>query len=289
VQLLTLNSSDPEFFDTACAIIRADPGLTAQLLRLANSAQFKGQSAAMSVERALMRVGSRTIGATLTEGQVLKIFNTRDEAVGRLWAMCALAGSLAQVMTEKHAVLDISPETAYTYGFLHDIGYLVLLALFQAQAADLLTKDLIPSRGLLEREKAALGVTHTVVGRVVASQWGFPTDLQVIIAGHHSVGARARGTSDVTLNRALDLLALVDDLVYLWIQTEYGAVASRIDVDAAFASPDQRVFCRAHGLTTSALEECLRTAIDNVEMKRQMLGVPKPTPFDVADGAPNPK
>jgi HD-like signal output (HDOD) protein len=288
VKLLALKTSDPDYFDSACAIIRADPGLTAQLLRLANSVQFKGQSNAMSVDRAFMRVGSRMVGAALTEGQVLKIFNTRDEAVGRLWAMCALGGSLAQIIAEHHPLVDVAPETAYTFGFLHDIGYLVLLALFQAQASELLTKDLIPSRGQLEREKAVLGVTHTVAGGLVASQWGLPTELQVIIAAHHSVGPRARGTSDVTLNRALDLIALVDDIVYLWVQTAYGAVGGRIDVEAAFASPDQRVFCGAHGLTVSALDTCLRAAIENVESKRRLLGLPNPEPFAVAECDPQP-
>ena len=91
-------------------------------------------------------MASKMVAAALTEGQVLKIFNTRDVAVVRLWSMCALGGSLAQVIAERHPAVGIPAETAYAFGFLHDIGYLVLLALFQTRAADLLTKDLIPSR-----------------------------------------------------------------------------------------------------------------------------------------------
>jgi HD-like signal output (HDOD) protein len=283
-KLLALDPSGPEFFDEACGIIKSDPGLTAQLLRLANSVQYKGQSSASSVERAFMRVGSRMVAVALAEGHVLRVFNSRDEAVIRLWAMCTLGGTLAQAIAERHPSVAVQPEAAYTFGLMHDIGYLVLLALFKAHAADLLTKHLIPSRASLEQEESVLGVTHIVAGGLVASQWGFPRDLQIVIASHHAVGARARGTSDVGLNRALDLLALVDEVVYLWVLTQYGGVAGRIDLAAVLASPGQQIFCRANGLTLEDLHQCLDRAIAAVEEKRQVVGLRKPLPFDDFDG-----
>jgi HD-like signal output (HDOD) protein len=274
-KLLGLNPSDPDFLDAACSLIRGDQALTAQILRLANSVQFGGQSAVTTVERAFMRVGSRMISAMLTEGQVLKIFNTRDPAVVRLWFVSALSGNLAHVIAERHPIKDLAPETAYTYGFLHDIGYLVYVALYPDGGSELVRECLWgPARLPLEREQAILGAPHTVIGRIAAAHWGFPPDLETIIGAHHADDVRERGTADPKLNSALDLMTLVDAVVFAWVRKDCGPEAGDFDVGAVVSRPFHRSICKSIGVTASDLDQALRIAAKIVEETRLLLGLP---------------
>src|SRR6187549_3484181 len=84
-RLLSLNPGDSSFFETACAIVRAEPALATQVLKIANSALFAGQAQVTSVDRAMMRVGARMISTTLTESHLHATFDTKDDLMSHLW------------------------------------------------------------------------------------------------------------------------------------------------------------------------------------------------------------
>src|SRR5262245_49660610 len=120
-RLLALNPSDQSFFETACAIVRAEPALATQILKLANSALFASQSQVTSVDRAMMRVGARMISTALTESHLQQSFDTRDDTVSHLWLSNAFAANLAMTLAQARPEVGVEPETAYTYGLLHDV------------------------------------------------------------------------------------------------------------------------------------------------------------------------
>jgi HD-like signal output (HDOD) protein len=281
-RLLLLNPSDPGFFDEACAVIRSDPGLSAELLKLANSSQFEGQPEASTIERAFMRVGSRMMANALLESHLLQVFDARDPAVLRLWMMSALGGHLAQFLAEQHPTIGIFPQNAYSYGLLHDVGYLVLVSLYPDRAWSLLRRKVLPSRTLQQQERAVLGVTHTVAGGLIASRWRLPRDLVAVITEHHKDEPQANAATEV--DRAMGLMGLVDDLVFLWLHSPDGSAADAEHMKTALGSLDRQILYRSFGIGIPDLAAALGACVKAVDDKRAMLGLPKPEPLELPVG-----
>jgi HD-like signal output (HDOD) protein len=273
-KLLELSSSSPDFFDRGCAIVRADPVLTAQILKLANSAKFAGQAPVVGVDKAFMRVGTRLIACTLAESQLAQVFDVRDPAIAKLWGMGALAANLARTLAESHPSVRTAPEVAYSFGLLHDIGYLVLITLYADRASDVILETILPSRVQLRREMDLLGATHTLAGSLAASHWGIPAAVRVIIRGHHG-DAVVRATCTEEVNRAIELLAVVDDLVFLCGQVPVDEVPERASIERMFDLPDRQVTLGALGLGLPDLEAALPVARKLVEEQRVLLGLPQ--------------
>jgi HD-like signal output (HDOD) protein len=274
-KILALDPYDPDFLDAACSIIKGDQALTAQLLRLANSVQFGGQASVTNVERAFMRVGSKMIAGTLAEGQILRVFNTRDPTVVRLWFMSTFAGSMSQALAERRSIEGVAPETAFTYGFLYDIGFLVYLTLFpdgSALVADYLWGGDAPSE---ERERRVFGTTHAEIGEAAARHWGFPPNLQLVIGNHHFESSNRPGMSDVSMIRALNLLGIVDAIVPLWVAGQMGAPFGRTDIEGVFSNSLRRRACDSLGIGIVDAVAAIRSATAASEAKRALLGLPQ--------------
>ena len=278
-KLLSLNPSDSNFFDDACEVIQGDPALTADVIRLANSSQFAGQAPAMSVERAFMRVGSKMIASTIMESHLLRVFNAKDPAIARLWCMSTLSAHLAQQLARERMTIGVEPDEAYSFGLLHDVGYLVLVALFPVKAWDLLRKRIFPSRALLQLERELLGVTHTVAGALLASRWHLPANMAAVIGSHH----KQEATADVpeAVSRALGLIGVVDDLVYLWAYSPGGLTPRESDLKTALSSLDRQILYKSLGVTVPMLAAALDAAVKAVEDKRVAFGIPRLEPLEL--------
>jgi HD-like signal output (HDOD) protein len=275
VKLLSLDPAHDSFCEAACTTIRADAALTAQILRLANSARFSGQTPCTTVERAFMRVGSRTLVSTMIEGHLVQVFNTRDPGFGLIWTMGSLSGSLARTLAESRSAFGILPEEAATIGLLHDIGYFVLLTLYPDEAWDVMRECLARAGDPLAVEKERLGVTHDVVGKLLATYWNLPPLFGAVIGNHH----RRTAAIGVEYTRYLDLIEIVDDVIQSWMQAPGDRLPDADDLQEALSG--RRDCWSAFRLSFHDLAAALATARDSTEKQRLILDLP-PTPLTVA-------
>ncbi|MDA1312753.1 MAG: HDOD domain-containing protein [Acidobacteria bacterium] len=170
-------------------LIRADPKLTAALVRRANSAAYGCVKEVDSVRDALVLLGFDTVrvmALTLAAGTytqtVLKIPELR-----RCWTHSLATAVLAEELARSRSA---RPDQAYTAGLLHDLGRLGLLVAYPNEYADLLKEA--DSEGpkndstyLLDREQRRFGVDHCEAGLMLAEKWGFPEELTRIAGRHH--------------------------------------------------------------------------------------------------------
>jgi len=169
------------------AVVSHDPGLSALLLKLANSAFYGFSGRVDTIERAVGLLGATEVHALAAGAAMSTIFRDNPYPdlldIPHFWkhsVACAIVSRfLAERSGQKH------PERFFLAGLLHDIGK-VLLAVAEpemaAMAMDLARRGNLP---VLRAEKSVFAFDHAELGGRVIAKWRFPESLAVIVAGHH--------------------------------------------------------------------------------------------------------
>lgn len=193
------------------AVIRPDPALTTNLLRLANSAYFGQCREVDSVRQAIAIMGLKRVfevAASVSFARVIppalpgygigtKGFWTHSVAVG------ALAERLARELGQE------APGLLFTAGLLHDVGKLAISSFLMDESAQVrarLAEGRIP---FVAAEQAVLGTDHAEVGLAVVESWGLPPAIGVAARWHHHpcAATNAEETLLASLVHAADCLA----------------------------------------------------------------------------------
>ncbi|TVR54795.1 MAG: HDOD domain-containing protein [Puniceicoccaceae bacterium] len=184
-KLVRLMEQEVDDNDSFVEIIALDPALTAQVLRLSNSAAFAPASPITDLGDAVARLGIREIYriVTLLSGgdYLIDSVDLFGLARGELWEhSLAVAFIMETLVTDE----DTGPGLAYTIGLLHDLGKTVLeLSMPKAYEAvfDRVEND---HWGLARAERDLLGFDHAEVGCALLRHWGFG-DVVCLPVGHH--------------------------------------------------------------------------------------------------------
>ncbi len=186
VRLLELLDDPDVRAEAVAAVIERDPSLTANLLKLSNSAYYGMRRRVGTVREALLHLGSRTvltIAFATSMGEVM-----RGPMSGyrlprrRLWSH-ALATGVAAARLCGPGAPAATRDRAFTAGLVHDIGKLLLDRLLQRQIEQL--PPSVEARALLVAERSLLGFDHAQAGAALGEAWNFPPDLVEAIGRHH--------------------------------------------------------------------------------------------------------
>ena len=172
--------SDPQINLTAVAgMIAANPLLSGNVLKIANSPFFGLRAAIADVGQAIGIIGLGNVRSLLF-AELLENAAAQSgldkTARTALWGHMAKTAVLARRIAPAIAGLD--PGVAYTAGLLHDIGLLVLPALPAGQAP----VDVWNPAG----ETAAYGTQHGAAGAAVCSGFALPAHLIQAVGLHHA-------------------------------------------------------------------------------------------------------
>ena len=197
------------------AIISQDPGLTARLLKLANSPIYALSATIDTVARAVTVLGTQQIRSLVLATSVARSFEgLPNELVSmeNFWRhslLCALcARSLAKRCRKGQ------PEVMFTAGLLHDIGELVIFSRLaeQAHEALLLTLDSPEDLCVHQAEEQIIGFHHGHVGGELARQWQLPPILTTCIEHHHSIDRAEEFNAESALIHIADTAAQLAEL-----------------------------------------------------------------------------
>lgn len=224
-------------------VVRLDLGLTARVLRFANSAWTAHLPAVSTVRDALMRIGVGTaLSLAIAEGvrpKLLKPLPAFDLQPGRLWQH-AVASAMATEIVTKRARSPVPPETV-TASLLHDVGKIVLdEAIDEATLSALRTAWSGGSASRLEAERQVLGIDHAELGGAVARHWGLPERVAAAITNHHTPSAVQSTICDVVhLSNGIAKLAGFGPLIAELDGPIEGEVLARL----SFSPADLHTFC----------------------------------------------
>ena len=163
-----------------------DPSLAVDILRLANSAYFAGIRKIDNLTDAVVRIGMKNLYNLIIVTSSRRILEKRFTMFSDIWNHCSKVASYARDIASLYNLKKIK-DNAFLGGLLHDLGKIVLLATdskFTAWIANLMSNRKIRTSTVLE--EITLGISHSVIGQMMASKWGFPDYLIEAIKFHHS-------------------------------------------------------------------------------------------------------
>jgi putative nucleotidyltransferase with HDIG domain len=176
---------DSEMTDIARQI-SVDPSLTADLLKLVNSAQFMLSRRVDNIVEAVKMVGIKGVRNLLYTHGTQKILNQKYQEMRNLWQhsyqTAFYAFNLAKSFRKRKDILD----DVYVGGILHDLGQIIVASLHP----DLLDriKNYCREKGISSKmlENFSVGMAHAEVGAMIAKKWNFPEQLVEAIRFHHN-------------------------------------------------------------------------------------------------------
>lgn len=186
IKLRALLAKEDVSVDEIVGILRHDPGLAANVLRLANSSFFGIPSKVSSLKHAVMLLGVKRFSKIAVSACVNK---TMDPAVegyglspGELWLHSIAASTTAEALAKNRKLAETSD--FFTAALLHDIGKLVLGEFVNKELPKIesLVADGVP---FIMAEKEVLGTEHAEIGALILSKWSFPSDLIDAVRWHH--------------------------------------------------------------------------------------------------------
>ncbi len=183
-RLVNDESSSSVEFEKA---IKPDPALTANLLKMANSAYFAPRESIVSVRQAITRLGlKRVFDVALSAGfarVIPKYLPGYRLLAADFWRHSLAVAVIAEMLTKRLGL--VQPESIFTAGLLHDIGKLAV-GMFLEDRMELVQSALIDENStFFDIEKTLLGTTHAEVGGRLIAEWNLSPAIATVATFHH--------------------------------------------------------------------------------------------------------
>lgn len=187
VKLLQILRQDDCDLNEVARLISQDSGLTARLLKLANSAAMGLRVQVTSIQRAVPLLGNQKIRQICLGGGVWdSLAPIAEKAQFNLEAFEKHSLTCAAIAQELAARLKLpESEDVYAAALLHDIGKFLLLAYDGQEYAGSLNAARNEKSDLLDIEYTTIGWTHPVVGGWLGETWSLPPAVVEVIKWHH--------------------------------------------------------------------------------------------------------
>lgn len=179
---------DPEVsFSQIEEIIRYDPGLTANILKLTNSAYFGIPLKVSSVRQAMTLLGwKRLVQLVMTlcmSTLMKKPVAGYDLPQGELWRHSIAVSIAAENIVKMLGLPDV--DEVFTAALLHDVGKLILGG-FVKRDLEFIEDMVAKGFSFDVAEHIILGTDHAEVGSHILKQWSFPDELINAVGWHHN-------------------------------------------------------------------------------------------------------
>lgn len=176
-------------------IVEQDPGMTAKILQLSNSAMFGIPSKVTSAIQAASLLGMETIKALVIS---VGIFRQVDQlsipgfCIDHMYRHSLEVATRARTIARLEEADQATVNESFTAGLLHDIGKLVFACGLKEKYSEfLLDFDKRQEAAATDRSEAeteALGASHSAVGAYLLALWGLPQSIVETVAFHHNPG-----------------------------------------------------------------------------------------------------
>ncbi len=167
-------------------VIRADPSLSAHVLRLCNSPMFGLRTRVISIEQATILIGTERLRSLAMTCSLVNYSGNglpRDQVMN-FWKHSFLAALLAEHLAIQTDYFE--KEQAYIAGLLHDIGQLPQWMLAVEEKNE---RNIMPPENWTDNpsvERGHFGMEHSEIGSSMAVSWNFMPSFVDVLAHHHN-------------------------------------------------------------------------------------------------------
>jgi len=184
------------------AVIGRDVSLSAQVLKLVNSAFFGLAHRVDSPQEAVAYLGVetiRTVALCLTINAEMEDMGLSGSCISRLWShsLCVSAG--ARLIAELEQADDGIKVQAATAGLLHDTGKLILVLNFPDRQKEATRVAVAEAVDLSVAETRVFGCSHADIAAYLFALWGLPQGVLDAVAWHHNPRGEKTGRFSAAL------------------------------------------------------------------------------------------
>jgi HD-like signal output (HDOD) protein len=168
-------------------IITEDQGLTARLLKLANSPLFGYYSRVDTIIKAVTIIGTQQLRDLALAASVMGVFTGIPEELMNMstfWRHSVACGIIARTMAA--CLRENNVERYFVAGILHDVGQLVLCTAVPETAANLIRDSREQEELFFSTERRTLGFDHAELGGALMKAWKIPANIAEPVACHHA-------------------------------------------------------------------------------------------------------
>lgn len=239
-------------------IIEYDPGLTVNVLRMANASFFGGAGRVSTVKDALMRLGLHRVYQLVIASGVAPF--TRYEIKGYGLRPGELLEHSVAVATASETLareLDLQPPPhTFTAGLLVNIGKTVMGSFLEVDADPILAMAHERHIPFEQAEELVLGINHAELGAILLERWSIPTPIV------HVVRYRLRPDDCPEADLALDLVHVGDVIAKM---TGIG-----MGIDGMQYAPSEAVFARLD-IAPVHMENVMAAILEQIAEVRDIL------------------
>jgi len=186
-QLRTLVEDPKSSLDQIADVVERDSRMAADLLRMANSAQFSHMPRATNTKTAVTRLGLKHVSNLARTIFLQGLCNVRSgpyrDLLASVWRRSVARGVSMRALCD---LIDpsagVDGDTAYLIGLMADVGASLLLWVTCERAGENLTsEDVSDTKTALEMVRRS----HEDVGKALVERWNFGKAIPSTVAQHH--------------------------------------------------------------------------------------------------------
>ncbi|MEO8633772.1 MAG: HDOD domain-containing protein [Gemmatimonadales bacterium] len=189
-------------------VIAEDPGLTARLLKLVNSAMYGFPSRIETVSHAISIVGTAQLQDLALATSVIRLFASMPQELVTMesfWRHSVACGVAARALASRRR--EVNVERFFVAGLLHDIGRPIMYMQVPSEARAAVMRSRETGEPLYGVEHELLGFDHTHVGLALLEQWKLPPSLREPVAQHHHPERASRFLVETAVVHVADVIA----------------------------------------------------------------------------------
>lgn len=186
-------------------VLEADEGLSARVLKIANSVFYDRGGGSRTIIDAVNVVGTTELKNLLNATVLASLFPVRHYLRAELWTH-----NIAVALTARLVAQSLYPhraEQAFLAGLMHDVGKLLMLQQHLETYERVVKKGLAEGLESVVAEVRTYPFDHTHVGQMIGEKWNFSADLHTAIGDHHLAWIDVEKGSLAALVKLSDLIA----------------------------------------------------------------------------------
>lgn len=207
--LQLVNDPDSSASDIV-TVVRHDQSITANVLRLCNSAYFGLKRRVDSLVQAVVLIGQNQLAELVMISSCIHLFRNEHKGYnmkkGELWRHAIACALLSQIILKK---MGSAPDHGlYTAALLHDIGKVILDNHMKDNYQQVIGRIQEANVPFHVAEQETLGIDHAEVGAQIMEVWNLPDNIVRGIRMHHRPEARFGSKDFGAIIHLCDLLSL---------------------------------------------------------------------------------
>lgn len=171
------------------SVIRIDPVLMGNVMKLINSAYYGLTDQVTSLVRAIIMLGINTVKNLSLSTAILGTLSTKEQFqalnMDGFWRHSLCVGAAAKLIAKQIKVDQKNLESYFIAGLLHDIGKIPLNNKLPEEYLLAISISDRKNQSLVKSETEAMEINHTESGHLIVHSWKLGEEIKDAVVYHH--------------------------------------------------------------------------------------------------------